>query len=685
MLKYTRQLLTVIFLVPAGLIAQAQEDLPQSEVYGDLSKYQLWPLSATAVSGDDLSMMWRVNDQDLADLVPNHYQTDTGIGSFGDVSSMRGLTNTPFFSSPSVVQYIDGVPSGNTFSHTAALFGIDSIEVLRGAQGTLFGVNSYGGVINIKSRRPSDQAQATLIKSVGSYNSFLTNGVFLTPLTPDNSLSLRLGIQKLKRDGVLQNDFLGIAPDFIDQTSLSGALYWNPNDRIELSFSATDEDYADGASRLTPLSGDPFVLNSNIAGSSQQGSDSQAFTINYSGDDVNVLSVTSARQWQIAPYTFDLDFSPFPGNNANIFVQQDSFGQELRFSSEGDRKLEWAFGAYFGNTEVSGLTERNFLVPLPLIFGGGFAPVLTTTDYDLDEEASALFGQLTYNGIDGMGVHLGLRADQFEKSLSRSAVGIFGPVPDIELEEEFSFLSPRVGLDFELGDDSLLYVNAGISHKPGGFSAFVDDPILAGFDEEKAVTKELGLKKKWLDDTFRTNIAFFHNDIDNYQVERSLVATDYVVFNADEASSYGAEIEFSAEITKGLSLQGSLGRTNTELTSYIDPLDGTDLSGNRAPFVPELDASLSAIYNHESGFFAQIELLHRGDIYFGDRNLAQFSDDDYNLLNAAVGYRFDTGLEVSLFGSNLTEEVYYLNMTPDLNAGTVGLPKIVGLRARWDY
>ena len=64
----------------------------------------------------------------------------------------------------------------------------------------------------------------------------------------------------------------------------------------------------------------------------------------------------------------------------------------------------------------------------------------------------------------GIFVHLGLRADQFEKSLSRSAVGIFGPVPDIELEEEFSFLSPRVGLDFELGDDSLLYVNAGISH-----------------------------------------------------------------------------------------------------------------------------------------------------------------------------------------------------------------------------
>ena len=685
MLNYTKRLLTAMFVLPGCFLAQAQEDLPQSEVYGDLSKYQLWPLSATAVGGDDLSMMGRVKDQDLADLVPNHYKTDTGIGSFGDVSSMRGLTNTPFFSSPSVVQYIDGVPSGNTFSQTPALFGIDSIEVLRGAQGTLFGVNSYGGVINIKSRRPADQAEATMIKSVGSYNSFLTNGVFLTPLTPDNSLSLRFGIQKLKRDGVLENNFLGTAPDFVDQTSLSGALYWNPNERIEMSFSATSDNYENGVSRLTSLAGNPFELNSNIAGTSQQGSDSQAFTIDYSGDEINVLSVTSARQWQMSPYTFDLDFSPFPGNNANIFLQQDSVGQELRFSSTGDRKLEWAFGVYAGKTDLSGLTERNFLVPLPLIFGGGFAPVLTTTNYDLDEDASALFGQLTYNGIDGIGVHLGLRADQFEKSLSRSAVGIFGPVPDIELEEKFSFLSPRFGVDFEVGDNALLYVNAGISHKPGGFSAFVDDPLLAGFDEERAVTKELGLKKKWLDDAFRTNIAFFHNDIDDYQVERSLVATDYVVLNADEASSYGAEIEVSAEIIKGLRLQGTLGRTNTELTSYIDPLDGTDLSGNRAPFVPELDASLSATYNHESGFFAQIELLHRGDIYFDDRNLAPFSDDDYNLLNAAVGYRFDSGLEVSLFGSNLTDEVYYLNMTPDLNAGTVGLPKIVGLRARWDY
>jgi iron complex outermembrane receptor protein len=680
-----RYILIAFLIIPMGLRAQAQEELPQSEVYGELSKYQLWPLSATAFSGDDLSMMSRVKDQELADLIPNHYKTDTGIGSFGDVSSMRGLTNTPFFSAPSVVQYIDGVPSGNTFSHTPALFGVDSIEVLRGAQGTLFGVNSYGGVINIKSRRPSEKPQATLINSVGSYSSFLTNGVFLTPLTPDNTLSLRFGVQKLERDGVLENNFLGTAPDFIDQTSLSGALYWNPSDRLELSFSATSEDYDNGASRLTLLSGNPYELNSNIPGSSQQASDSQAFTVDYKGSDVNVLSVTSARQWQIAPYSFDLDFGPFPGNRSNIFLQQDVFSQELRFSSAGERKLEWAFGAYFGKTDVSGSTERNFLVPIPLFFGGGFAPILTTTDYDLDEDAAALFGQLSYNGIDGIGIHFGLRADQFEKTIRRNAVGLSGPVPEIALDEDFSFLSPRVGLDFEVGNESLLYVNAGISHKPGGFSAFVDDPLLAGFDEERAVTKELGLKKKWLDDAFRTNIAFFHNDIDDYQVERSLIATDYAVFNADEATSYGAEIEISAEIMKGLRLQGSLGRTKTELSSYIDPVDGTDLSGNQAPFVPELDASLSATYTHESGFFAQIELLHRGEIYFDDRNIAPFSDDDYNLVNAAVGYLFDSGLEVSLFGSNLTEEVYYLNMTPDLNAGTVGLPKIVGIRARWDY
>ncbi|MEO1860640.1 MAG: hypothetical protein ABGZ19_12140, partial [Verrucomicrobiales bacterium] len=120
---------TLTYFLAFTANAQNTPQLEQSDIYGDLSDYLSWPMSATAFSGTDLSVMNRFSDRELADLIPSYSKTDTGIGSFGDVSSMRGLTNTPFFSSPSVIQYVDDVPSGNIFSHTAPLHAVDRVEI----------------------------------------------------------------------------------------------------------------------------------------------------------------------------------------------------------------------------------------------------------------------------------------------------------------------------------------------------------------------------------------------------------------------------------------------------------------------------------------------------------------------------------------------------------------------------
>jgi len=685
---HLKSLILILSLTHSLAFTSKSQDSPQleqSDVYGDLSEYLSWPMSATAFSGNDLSVMNRFNDRELADLIPNYSKTDTGIGSFGDVSSMRGLTNTPFFSSPSVIQYVDDVPSGNIFSHTAPLHAVDRVEILRGAQSTLFGVNSYAGVVNIVSKRPSNELEGSISSSYGNYDTRSLDSYIMGPLNDDNSLSFRLGGQYFERDGYLTNSLLGISPDNQEHVSGSGSIYWNLSDNWEISLSASYDNYDDGISRLTSLSGDPFTLNSDVRGSSKQNAQSQSLRMSYQSDELNFLSVTSRRNWEISPYHFDLDFGPNPGNDSKIYQEQDSVSQEFRISSNNNSTLEWTGGAYFGETELDGNTKRNFIIPLPPQFGGGFAPASTTTDYILSENAYALFGQITYNGIERTGMHFGLRLDQVEKGIYRNAFGLAGPVPLINLENDYSFASPRAGIDFELNDSSLVYVNTGISTKPGGFSAFIDNPQSAVFDEEESWNNELGLKKKWLDGNLKTNIAVFHNDIDNYQVERSLVATDYAVLNAEEAESYGVEIEFSAEIMDGLTLQGSLGKVNTELTKYTDPLTGDDLSGNKAPFVPELDASLSATYQHETGLFARVELVHKGEIYFDDRNVGTFVEDGFTIINAAVGYKANSGLELSVFGTNLTDEVFYLNMTPDLNAGTVGAPQLVGVRVKWDY
>ncbi|MEC8660076.1 MAG: TonB-dependent receptor [Verrucomicrobiota bacterium] len=677
----------ILSLIISNILVNAQvsDELDNTDIYGDLSKYLSWPMSATAFSGDDLRMLNRFDDRQLADLIPNFSKTDTGIGSFGDVISIRGLTNTPFFSSPSVVQYVDDVPSGNVYSHTASFYGTEKVEILRGAQSTLFGVNSYGGVINIESKRPSDRLESSITSSIADYDTFSVDGSLMGPLNDENTISYRLGISHYERDGVLNNPFLNISPDFQDHLSYGGSLYWNPNDNLEISLSASFDDFNDGAHRLTPLGQDPFTLNSDIVGSSIQESESMSLRIKNSGESFDFLSVTYGRNWKLNPYHFDLDFSPNPGSESKIFQTQESRGQEFRFSSIEGGTWDWAAGASYADIDVTGNTTRSFFIPLPPEFGGGFAPVTTTTDYSLNEESYGLFGQVSYNGIENVGVHLGLRGDQYDKSINRSAFGLSGPVPNIDESSEYSFISPRAGIDFELSDSSLLYLNSGIAYKPGGYSAFIDDPKLAEFDKEQSWTKEIGLKKRWLDDLVRTNIAIFHNNIDDYQVERSLVATDYAILNAEEARSYGAEIELSAEIFTGVTLEGSFGRTTTELTNYTDPISGTNLSGNKAPFVPELDASLAATYTHDTGLFARVELVHQGEIYFNDQNDTSFMENGFTVINATIGYRSESGYELSVFGGNLTDETYYVNITPDLNAGTVGLPQMIGIRARWEY
>lgn len=673
----------------SSLHAQTEEDAEGAEspaidpmvVYGELTNYQSWPLSASAVSGEDLATANRQNQRDLTALIPNMSQTDTGLRAFGDVVSMRGLTNTPFFGSPSVVQYVDDVPMGNVSSYTTQFHNVERAEVFRGPQGWLFGRNAYGGAVNIVSRVPGDVWEGGVAASYGSYESFLGDAHAMGPLIEDQ-LYIKLGGSYSQRNGYLYNPTLFTHPDDQQRASGSGTLYWKPGPGWEVRLSASVDRFEDGAPRLTSLdSSDPYEVTSDVHGRADQRSDSQALRISYEGDNFRFLSVTARRHWEVDPYHFDLDLGPFPGNESLIIQEQDLLSQEFRFSSEEGGDWEWTAGAYLSSTDVDGETQRDFIVPLP---GGGFFPAATTTDYSLDEESYALFGQVSYNGIDRWGYHLGLRVDHVKKEIDRDAFGLTGPVPNISDSEDYTFVSPRFGIDYELDDSSLIYISTGLAFKPGGYSAFVDDPDIAEFDEERSWTTELGWKKSWMDDKVRTNVAVFYNKIRDYQVERSLVATDYAVLNADDAESYGAEFEFQASLFEGFTLEGSLGLVETEFDDFTDPLTGADLSGNKAPFVPDVDASLAATYRHESGFFGRVELLYQGQTYFDDFNNSNFKEPGYTLLNAALGYEGEN-FQVSVFGQNLTEEVYYQNISPDLNAGTVGAPMVVGVRASYNW
>jgi iron complex outermembrane receptor protein len=248
------------------------------------------------------------------------------------------------------------------------------------------------------------------------------------------------------------------------------------------------------------------------------------------------------------------------------------------------------------------------------------------------------------------------------------------------MEDEWLHLTPTVGIDREIGDRALVYAKSTYAFKPGGFSAYADDPAYVPFNEERVWASEAGIKTAWLDQRLTANLAGFYSSVEDYQVERSFTVTDYAVFNAAEAEIYGVEFDSRYSISPNLDFQGSIGYTHATLTDYTDPITGANLDGVTAPFVPEFDAVAALDYHLENGLFARIEYLATGNTKFDDFNRAEFQQNAYGLINAAVGWRNDQR-SISVFGTNLGAEEYYTIMNTDIRTGAVGIPRIIGVKA----
>src|SRR5690606_35033798 len=104
-------------------------------------------------------------------------------------------------------------------------------------------------------------------------------------------------------------------------------------------------------------------------------------------------------------------------------------------------------------------------------------------------------------------------------------------------------VTPHFGVDWKVSEPTTLYANTAYAFKPGGFSAYADNPAFVPFEEEIAWTSELGLRSAHLNGRVHTNLVAFYSRVDDYQVERSFTPTDFTVFNAEEAELYGLEFE----------------------------------------------------------------------------------------------------------------------------------------------
>ena len=636
------------------------------------------PAAVTRLEANALREAGVASLTDLPAAVPNLSLSHSTAPAFGDIYAVRGIANTEFFSDPALIVYVDDAPAGDAMSNPGDLPELAGAEIWRGPQGSRFGKNAAGGVIDLTTARPTDTWTGFGRLSLASRDTARYQAGVQGPLVPGE---LRLGVSGGygRSDGFIENTLRGGRVDASERSAGRLFLGWIPAPDWDIGLTLTADRFEGGA-QLAPVSGPFAEVASDVDQQADAESSGQALRLRRVLPGAILTAVTTRRDYSLDPLLLDIDQSPAPGNTALIQHDETFWSQELRLQSPDDMAdWRWRGGVFVSATERDGDDTRDFIAP---VAPGVYLPISQRTVFALDDEDYALFGLVTYGGVDRLGLTLGGRLDYAVRSIERTKTGTPPvPWPAVDDEETYFTAAPEAALDYELDPGLRLYARTVLGFKPGGFSAYVDAPRSPAFDTERNWASEAGVKSEWLEKKLQANLAVFHHDIRDYQVEHNLIGgTDRTVLNAPAVTARGVEGELVARVGGGLELSAGAGFTDIEFDEFADADTGVSLAGKRPPYVPEFDARLAAHYRAACGGFLRVEYQRVGRTYFDEANRAELTEAGYGLVNARIGYE-TARYQVCVFGQNLTDEEYFTRrlVLADV-AGVPGEPLTMGVQ-----
>lgn len=255
-----------------------------------------------------------------------------------------------------------------------------------------------------------------------------------------------------------------------------------------------------------------------------------------------------------------------------------------------------------------------------------------------------------------------------------------------------------VSLDYRFNVNAMAYVSYSEGFKSGGFDGTARDAASAerGFDEEQARQLEIGLKSQFLDDRIRLNLAAFHIDYTDLQVFQLVDGASLVVSNAADATSQGFEAEMWAVLTDQWRLRGSYAYLDATYDTFINS-DGQDFSGNRLTRSPKHSYNLGLNFDtpvsDNMAISALAEYSYRSRIFYDPDNFPLVGDSSLGLVNASVTLAVGDQWEFSLWGHNLTDEVYRTNVIDgrgpfnlsQTGSAVIGPPRMWGVTAGYRF
>lgn len=708
--KGTLSLFLSLLLASPSLAAEdpaASDDvyqLPTVTVTADkrTTDVQKTPSSITVMSRTKLEDANIDTIEKVLQRIPNmNFSQFTGGANF---MSIRGITTSAGTSTSPIVMYLDGVPVDTFFNLDAPLMDIERIEILRGPQSAIYGKNAMGGVINVISRKPTNEWHGTLQADYGSFNTQRYAAAISGPLIEDK-LYLALSGSHYSTDGYMNHDDTWYGNQ--ERTErFKGMLRFTPTEDIDISFHLNYTARRDGYSNL--IWGDEPTLDSIANKDDYLHSDiwNMALQMSFDFDPVTFESITTYRTENLDygidmqpayQYMFNTDpryqdlGAVLDSVNTGRNNTRKEFTQEFRLRSPDDEEgVRWLLGVFGGYTDMN--IRESYSDTLGSAMGYPLSMWSNQPSHEYTQDYAA-FGEITIPLLDKLNVTLGLRAQQTYKkinvdSIAESEMMNMQRVENASFHESDSWfeLLPKFNISYQLTDDIMFYGGVNRSFIPGGFNNATTTGIDMTYDAQTAWNYEIGAKTEWFDKRFLLNLALFHSAVEDMQVMKyDIGSMSYLSDNAGSARIYGVEVDAMARLLPGLDAEFSFGYLWTRFDDYstVDSYGiRHDYAGNKIPYTPDYTASFALQYRHEKGFFARGEVLHYGQLYWSEAS--DYKRDPVTLLNARVGYEFEP-FAVYVYGNNLTDAKYLNYYTATSNYGMMARPREIGVQLKYTF
>ena len=707
---------TILALTGGSAIAQQSSEMALEEITVTARKrvenLQEVAMSVSAMGQQEIEANYATDLRDLIYISPNTVLDHTHQGPGGVAAAyIRGIGVSEVEKNfdPAVGVVVDGIFRGTMTGSIVRAIDLERAEVLRGPQGTLFGRNTIGGVINLQRSKPTMKSGGKVRAGFGDYDSTLLDGI-INFGNGDTFGAKLTGSYREQGEGYFTNLNTGRKDGQYDFASGGINLLFAPSDGMEIEWTSLIERSTEDTNQLLNV-GQPGQLfcdafawcspNTTTPVSLDRYSVLQAFI----GDATSVfpgipldptypsmvagLSPYDSRfdadthqlevRWDIND-DYRLDYivgsweteetllSDWDAVTDLLFhtdrpAEYDQLTNELRLTYDAGGNLAYTVGAYTWDSEYD-IRLRSFI---------GFAVpgvVLNLPQFTNQESESwALFFEGDYSFADRWTLTLGGRWTEDDKSTSQTGV------VTATAKADWSEFTPKVALKFEINDTSMLYALYSAGYRAGGFNGRVDsvETATVPYDPETVDNYEIGYRSEWMDRRVIFNATLFYMDYEDKQEEiqqpSATSGTGQVtrVVNAATASIQGAEFGLTWLATEGFTMRANLGLLDAGYDDFLVDL-GTPGNPNIVDFsslefrrAPDVTASLAGDYEWDLGQGSA--LLHAGARYLGKHevdfaNKPELTNDSQILVDASFSYNYNDWY-FSVFGRNLTDEDGY--------------------------